>query len=191
VTISDAQVALSKRRIDAERLTSSVECIKGDFCALPAELPSVDLAFSIEAFVHAPSGKDYFRECARLVRPGGYLIVCDDFVSDARFRGQRPARRWIERFGRGWVAPNVETEEEARALAGAAGFSHVQTLDLTPHLEMRRPRDYAAGVLMRGLGWLPVKNNYWSMLYGGHALQVSLKRGWIKHLFVVWQRNPS
>lgn len=188
VTISDAQRELSQRRIEAAGLSSSVECIKGDFCALPPELPPVDLAFSIEAFVHAPSGEDYFRECARLVRPGGYLIVCDDFVSDARFRAERPAARWIDRFRRGWVAPNAETEEEARALASAAGFTHVETLDLTPHLEIRRPRDYAAGALMRCLGWLPVKNNYWSMLYGGHALQVSLKRGWVKHLFVVWQR---
>jgi ubiquinone/menaquinone biosynthesis C-methylase UbiE len=188
VTISDAQLALSKRRIEGAGLSSSITCIKGDFCALPAELPVVDLAFSIEAFVHAPSGKDYFRECARLIRPGGYLIVCDDFVTHARHRSERPSGRWIDRFARGWVAPNAETEEEARALAKAAGFSHVETLDLTPHLEIRRPRDYAAGALMRCFGWLPVRNNYWSMLYGGHALQVSLKRGWIKHLFVVWQR---
>jgi ubiquinone/menaquinone biosynthesis C-methylase UbiE len=188
VTISDAQRALSRRRIEAAGLSSSIDCIQADFCALPPDLPSVDLAFSIEAFVHAPSGKDYFRECARLIRPGGYLIVCDDFVSDARFRSERPSSRWIERVARGWVAPNVETEAEARTLAEAAGFAHVETLDLTPFLEMRRPRDYAAGALMRCLGWLPVKNNYWLMLYGGHALQLSLKRGWIKHRFVVWRR---
>jgi SAM-dependent methyltransferase len=189
VTISDAQVALAQRRIDAEQLASSITCIKGDFCALPSELPAVDLAFSIEAFVHAPSGQDYFRECARLVRPGGYLIVCDDFVTDPRLRAERPARRWLERFGRGWVAPNLEAEQEARSLARAAGFSHVETLDLTPHLEIRRPRDYAAGALMRCFGWLPVKNHYWLMLYGGHALQVALKRGWVKYLFVVFQRD--
>jgi SAM-dependent methyltransferase len=189
VTISDAQVELAKRRIEAQGLTASVECIKGDFCALPPGLPAVDLAFSIEAFVHAPSGEDYFRECARLIRPGGLLIVCDDYVSDASLRSDRRAARWIERFRRGWVAPNVRTEDEARSLARAAGFSHVETIDLSPYLEMRRVRDYAAGALMRCLGWLPVKNNYWSMLYGGHALQIALKRGFIQHLFVVWKRD--
>jgi SAM-dependent methyltransferase len=189
VTISDAQVSLAKSRIDAAGLTASVDCIRADFCALPRDLPQVDLAFSIEAFVHAPSGADYFRECARLIRPGGHLIVCDDFARSAQVRSDPRSGRWVERFRRGWVAPNVETQDEAKALAAAAGFTHVETLDLTPHLEIRRLRDYAAGALMRGLGWLPVKNNYWSMLYGGHALQIGLKRGFIQHLFMVWQRN--
>ncbi len=190
ITISDAQVELAKRRIADAGLSGSVECIKADFCALPP-LPPVDLAFSIEAFVHAPSGADYFRECAKLVRPGGYLIVCDDFVSSSRCLAERRPRRWIERFRRGWVAPNVLTEADATRLATEAGFSHVETLDLTPYLEIRRPRDYAAGALMRCFGWLPIEHNYWLMLYGGHALQVSLKRGWIAHLFVVWQRAPE
>jgi ubiquinone/menaquinone biosynthesis C-methylase UbiE len=189
VTISDAQVSLGRRRIDAAGLAGSVECIKGDFCRLPSDLSPVDLAFSIEAFVHAPSASDYFRECARLIRPGGQLIVCDDFVGAAHHRSEPRSRRWIERFQRGWVAPNAVTEEEARALAASAGFSHVETLDLTAYLESRRARDYAAGALMRCLGWAPVNNNYWSMLYGGHALQIGLKRGFIKHLFVVWRRD--
>ena len=191
VTISDAQVELSKERIREQGLAGSVECIKGDFCSLPSPLEPVDLAFSIEAFVHAPSGADYFRECARLVRPGGYLVVCDDFITDPQLRSGHRASSWIERFRQGWVASNVRTEREASELAANAGFTHVETLDLTPHLEIRRPRDYAAGVLMRGLGWLKVSNNYWLMLYGGHALQVCLKRGWIKHLFVVWRRDEA
>jgi hypothetical protein len=72
-----------------------------------------------------------------------------------------------------------------------AGFSHVETLDMTPFLEIRRPRDYAAGVLMRCFGWLPVNGSYWLMLYGGHALQLCLKRGWVRHLFTVWRREPT
>src|SRR5688572_3546220 len=71
-TISRTQVALARERIAAAGLSESVQCIEGDFCALPADIPQVDLAFSIEAFVHAPSGAKFFQECARLIRPGGY-----------------------------------------------------------------------------------------------------------------------
>lgn len=194
LTISPEQASLSRRRIDAQGLASSIECLEADFCALPSglgrvSLGSVDLAFSIEAFVHAPSSDAYFRECARLIRPGGTLIVCDDFISEARFRQAQPASRWIERFRRGWVAESLCTEEEAHERARRAGFSHVETLDLTPHLEIRRPRDYAIGALMRCFGWLPIENNYWRMLHGGHAGQIGLKRDWLKYAFVVWRRN--
>jgi len=196
VTISDEQVAISRRRIDQQGLASSVECVKGNFCELPPalgsiDLGSIDLAFSIEAFVHAPSGDDYFRECARLVRPGGTLIVCDDFITEGHYREGHAASRWIDRFRRGWVAKNVCTEDEANERAARAGFTHVETIDLTPYLEIRRPRDYAIGLLMRGFGWLPIENNYWLMLYGGHALQVGLKRGWMKYAVMVWRRNDG
>jgi SAM-dependent methyltransferase len=191
VTISEEQVTLSRRRIEAQALAGSIECIKGDFCALPPGLGPVDLAFSIEAFVHAPSGDDYFRECARLIRPGGMLIVCDDFITDGRFAQGHRASRWLDRFRRGWVASNLCTEAEANERAARAGFSHVTTIDLTPYLEIRRLRDYAAGALMRTIGWLPIENNYWLMLYGGHALQIGLKRGWMKHAFVVWRRDAG
>ena len=191
VTISEAQVQFARQRIAEAGLTDRVECRKGDFCALPEDIGPVDLAFSIEAFLHAPSAADYFRNCARLVRPGGYLIVCDDFLSAGALRSMPPASGWIERFQRGWVAPNALSEQETKALAVGAGFSHVETLDMTPFLEIRRPRDYAAGVLMRCFGWLPVNGSYWLMLYGGHALQLCLKRGWVRHLFTVWRREPT
>jgi hypothetical protein len=36
-----------------------------------------------------------------------------------------------------------------------------------------------------------VNGSYWLMLYGGHALQLCLKRGWVRHLFTVWRREPT
>lgn len=75
VTISAAQAKLARLRIDEAVLAEALQCVEGDFCALPAGLARVALAFSIEAFVHAPSAADYFREWARLVAPGGYRIV--------------------------------------------------------------------------------------------------------------------
>lgn len=189
VTISPTQVALAQARIEAHGLAERVRCVHGDFCALPPGLPSADLAFAIESFVHAPDAAAFFTECARLVRPGGYLIVCDDFLGAAGVRGDRKADGWIRRFSQGWRAGNLQSEREAVALAAEHGFTQVESLDLSGYLEIRRPRDYVTAALMRCLGWLPITSSYWSMLYGGHAAQVCLGRGWIKHLFLVWRRD--
>lgn len=188
ITISPAQVALAEKRIQTEGLSARVRCVEGDFCALPADLAPADLAFAIESFVHAPDGAAFFAESAKLVRPGGYLIVCDDFLTASGRRAPRRAQGWIQRFRRGWRAGNLQTEDEARQLAERVGFVHAETLDLSTYLETRRPRDYAIAALMRGFGWLPINTSYWSMLYGGHAGQLCIEQGWVKHLFVVWQR---
>lgn len=189
LTISPAQVELARARIAAQGLASQVSCIHGDFCSLPAGLGPVDLAFGIESFIHAPDGAAFFTEAARVVRPGGLLLVCDDLLSPPAARQHPAAERWVQRFRDGWKGFNVITEEDAHRRARQAGFEPVETLDLTPHLEIGRPRDYALGALMRGFGWLPISGSYWSMLYGGHALQLALKKGWIQHLLVAWRRT--
>jgi cyclopropane fatty-acyl-phospholipid synthase-like methyltransferase len=189
VTISPAQVALATERISARGLADKIRCVHGDFCNLPAGLPQVDLAFGIESFIHAPDAAAFFEQCARLIRPGGYLIVCDDLLANPSVRDDRRASGWLERVRRGWKGCNLIAESEATTLAEGVGFKHRETLDMGPFLEIRRPRDYAMAALMRCFGWLPVKGSYWSMLYGGHALQLSLERGWIKHLVLVWQRQ--
>ena len=49
-----------------------------DFTALPDDLAGFDLAFAIESFVHADPAAAFFREAARVLRPGGALVVIDD-----------------------------------------------------------------------------------------------------------------
>lgn len=189
ITLSQAQVDFATQRIEALGSGDSVRCLRGDFCALPEALEPADLAFAIESFIHAASAQQFFQQCAALVRPGGYLIVCDDYLTDARWRDDARVARWLERVARGWLGVNLITADEAQAHAAQAGFSHEATEDFTPHLEISRPRDLAIGALMRTLGWLPPLNRYWLMLYGGHALQVCLKRGWIRYSFMVWKRE--
>ena len=41
---------------------------------------------------------------------------------------------------------------------------------------------------MRILNTLALKNRYLQMLYGGHALQICLKKRWICHQFIVLEK---
>ena len=85
----------------------------------------------------------------------------------------------LERFTRGWHVNTLLEREALQQLASTFGFEHVDTLDLTPFLELDRPRDRAIAALMTTLGWLPLSAPGWAKLVGGHALQVCLKRGWV------------
>ncbi|HEU5075077.1 MAG TPA: methyltransferase domain-containing protein [Polyangiaceae bacterium] len=188
VSISERQVAMAGERIAAVGLADRVRSVHGDFCHLPPGLAPAGLAYAIEAFVHARSARAFFEQCAALVERDGALILCDDFIADPRVASDPAAQRWLERFRRGWVVGSLLDFSQLETVAREHGFENEETIDLSRFQEMNRPRDYAIGALMRSFGWLPIADSYWSMLYGGHALQVAHKRGFLRYLFSVWRK---
>jgi cyclopropane fatty-acyl-phospholipid synthase-like methyltransferase len=184
ITVSPVQARLGQERIAAMGLADRVRIIEGDYTALPSDLGPADLAYAIESFVHGPSPERFFTEAARVLRPGGVLIVCDDVRGNDS--GERAART-IARFTRGWHVNALLTPLELRRCAEAAGFEHESTLDLTPYLELGRPRDRAIAVLTALFGWLP--STRLAPLTGGSALQTALAHRWIEYHFAVFIRH--
>ena len=123
--------ATRRRRIREAGLSDRLTCLEGDYCALPESIPPADLAYAVESFVHGPNPTRFFAQCARLVRPHGLLVICDDFRRPVT---EPAATRAVERFRRGWHLNTLIHPEDLRAVATAAGFEHVSTDDLTPHL---------------------------------------------------------
>jgi hypothetical protein len=74
-------------------------------------------------------------------------------------------------------------------LAEAAGFDHVSTVDLTPHLDGGRPRDRLIAACVAVFGWLPLDGTRFGHLLGGSALQTCLSRGWIGYDLALFRRR--
>lgn len=190
ITISKRQVELAAERIAAAGLTGQVSCQLGDFCDLTmAGSVEADAAYAIESFVLGTDAQAFFVACAKRIRPGGLLMICDDFVADASLLEDRRARGWLERFAEGWRAGSLIDPAQLAELAKSSGFVQEDSVDLSGYLELGRPRDQLIAALIRTLGWLPIRGEYWSMLYGGHALQVALQQGYMKYLFTTWRRE--
>jgi tocopherol O-methyltransferase len=186
VTLSPVQVEQAARRFTAAGLGDRLRSLRADFCALPGDIERVDMAFAIEAFLHVADPVRFFAECARVIRPGGLLLVCDDMLGDRASDPQ--ARRWLGRFRRGWHVHTLLTPAQTAELAGAAGFRLRETIELTPYLELGRARDIGIAALMRALGWLPIAGPTFDSFLGGHALQVCLERGYLGHTVLVLER---
>lgn len=183
ITLSPVQARLAQRRIRESGLLDRVVCLEGDYGNLPAEVGLADLAYAIESFVHGPAPDRFFAQCRRLIRPGGMLIICDDFrrtTTDPR------AARAIERFSRGWHVNSLLGREALHAAAQAAGFEHQSTVDLSPCLELRRTRDRVLEALLPLLNWLPLDGRRFDHVAGGSALQTCLEQGWIGYDLVTF-----
>lgn len=185
ITLSPVQARLAVGRTAAAGLADRVACREGDYNDLPSDIGPADLVYAIESFVHGPTPDRFFEQCYRVVRPGGVLIVCDDF---ARPTSDQRAALAIDRFCRGWHINTLLEPEALRGLARAAGFVPESTVDLTPYLELRRLRDRVIGRLVPLLDWLPIEARRFEHLAGGSALQSCLANGWIGYDFVQFRR---
>jgi SAM-dependent methyltransferase len=186
VTLSPVQVRAARERIESEGLSDRVACIEGDYGDLPDGMQAADVAYAIESFVHGPDPARFFAEAARLVRPGGALVICDD----VRRRGDsRKAERAIHRFEVGWHVNSLLGADELQSLAGDACFEHASTDDLSSYLELRRPRDRVIGAGVAMFGRLPLERTRLGPLVGGSALQKSLASGWIGYDLMVFTRR--
>jgi cyclopropane fatty-acyl-phospholipid synthase-like methyltransferase len=185
ITLSPVQARIAARRIEGLKLADRLTCVEGDYTALPGSVAPADLAFAIESFVHGPSPEAFFAECARLVRPGGVLVICDDLRRPTTAPSAAPA---LERYQRGWHVNTLLTREELIGHAEAAGFTHDHTTNLTPWLELGRPRDIAIDLFVALFGWLPLHRTPLGHLVGGSALHRCLTRGWIGY-DIVWLRR--
>ena len=185
ITLSPVQVKLAKQIIDKANLTDRVLCIEGDYSNLPNNTKRADVAYAIESFVHSQDPDQFFVQCSRLIKPGGLLILCDDFRKSETGSAEK---KTIERFCKGWHINTLLNLKECYSLADSKGFRHKQTINLSPYLELYRYRDRAARVLLALSQLIPLYKTNIDYLVGGTALQECLKRGWIDYNLVIFQR---
>lgn len=189
VTLSGVQATRGRERARSAGVGDRIEILQADFHALPDDLRAAHLAYAIEAFVHAADPAAFFASAARHVTPRGLLVVCDDFLSTEDSASSAADRRTLNRVREGWLASSLMTLNAATAHAQRAGFSLLKNIDLTPYLELDRPRDRVIRLLVQLGRILPVSEHALGSLAGGSALQSALRSRLIEFRFVVWRRG--
>jgi SAM-dependent methyltransferase len=191
LTISPAQAGIARRLLVQAGVDDRIGVREGDFLDPPAALAGADLAFSIEAFVHGPDPAAYFRAAAGVLRPGGRLVICDDLLTPAGAAPTGTQARRLAQFRAGWRVASLVTVEAATRLGAAAGLRLVSDDDLTPFLELRRPRDRWIAALVAAARPLPSRwrGEYWHSLAGGDALQRCLSTGLVGYRLLGFRRD--
>jgi cyclopropane fatty-acyl-phospholipid synthase-like methyltransferase len=121
VNVSDVQLSVARDAIAKGGLGGRVRCVNASATDLPFETASVDHVISVEAAFHFAPRAAFFREAARVLRPGGTLVVADLLIAPATGRA---GAKLLEQLSRSLAFPceNACTLGEYRAEVASSGL---------------------------------------------------------------------
>ncbi|HJT03643.1 MAG TPA: methyltransferase domain-containing protein [Pseudonocardiaceae bacterium] len=131
ITLAARQVNKAGSYAARRGLAHRVQFEVADFTATSFPDASFDVVWAVESLCHAAQKAAFYQEAARLLRPGGRVVVAD-FVRAGRpldATGERLLHEWLS----GWAVPDIDTPGEHTEHLAAAGFVDTRLDDVTAH----------------------------------------------------------
>jgi sarcosine/dimethylglycine N-methyltransferase len=125
IDLTGERVAAARNLSDLVGLSDRVAFVEGDVTSLPFRDASFDVCLSQEALLHVADKRALFRECRRVLRPGG-KVAFTDWTAQPSLEGEEH-----ERLERAFHAPGIESADGYLAHLHAAGFRTVEVDDLS------------------------------------------------------------
>jgi tocopherol O-methyltransferase len=133
-----SQIIRAREIARARSLDGLVRFEQADYTRTSFPAGSFDVVWALESLCHAPHKEAFYIEAARLLRPGGRLVVAEYIRASRELDEEAEAliSEWLD----GWCMPDLSTREEHLASAVASGLSDVRLVDHTSstHRSLRR-----------------------------------------------------
>jgi cyclopropane fatty-acyl-phospholipid synthase-like methyltransferase len=129
ITPVTQHVYAARKKAHDLSLSDRVSFHEADYAYTAFPNASFDVIWALESVCHAQSKEAFYREAARLLRPGGRIVVAE-YIRTSRHLVPTldfQMREWLD----GWCIPDIDTADEHVAAATGAGFSGVRLTDYT------------------------------------------------------------
>jgi len=135
---STAMLQAAKKRLHG---IGNVELRRGELEALPIDAATLDAATLMLVLHHVPEPERAIGEVARVLKPGGRVLVVDMLPHDRESYRQQMGHVWLG-FG----------EAQVEALLTDGGFADVRLVALPPDRRAKGPALFAAAARRRSRG---------------------------------------
>lgn len=132
LTLSEVQVQAARKRASEEDVEPLV-CFR-EHDANKLDLPSgtFDRVWIVECSEHIHDKEAFFRDCARLLTPGGRIGLCIWLKGPA---GGAEAESIVQGVCEAMFCPSLLTMDEQTAMLDQAGFGSIVADDITAHVQ--------------------------------------------------------
>ncbi len=145
ITLSKEQFLEGQKYVQEAKLDNRVQIAVEDYTSTSFPDQSFDLVFGIESYCHARPKSAAYKEAFRLLKPGGKLIIIDNFETE---EGRKPKnKKTINKLLQRWAISDVDSEDETILTLQRAGFDNIQTESLTKNIIKSINRIYTLSLL--------------------------------------------
>ncbi len=149
VTISRAQVDIANERAAAEGLADRVRFEYANAMELPFPDGSFDAAWAVESLLHMPDRLTVLREIARVLRPGGRLVLADPVLRSPDLTDKQ--RAVLADFYDLFKVVHIPPVDDYPKLVRDSGFQFDKLIDVGDHTDRYRLGPRGWRLLSEGL----------------------------------------
>jgi sterol 24-C-methyltransferase len=154
VNIVESQLAVARRRAAERGLSDRVRFVLGDAMRMDFADEAFDAVYLFEAGCHMPDKPRFYRECVRVLRPGG-VFVGQDWFKKHHAAPEEEARH-VEPICRLFSVPNLISLTDLKECLEGLGLAVRRCQSMAEQGDILRNWELVDGHVVRAVhGWLP------------------------------------
>ena len=149
ITLSEKQVLRGNENIIKSGVSNRVEILFMDYTSTTFQDNTFDVVWACESLSSCHDKRDFAKEAARVLKPGGRLVLSDFFRNNNVPQDDQLIKKWCQ----SWAMAPLSTVKELKSTLEENGFSSIRVKELSAEIAP------TVGRLYRGylLGAIPSK----------------------------------
>ena len=143
ISLSEKQIVLANQMAVEKRISEKVNFQLMDFTNTSLPTEHFDVVWCCEAMCHAQDKSAFIKECFRVLKPSGRLVISDYFLPKKVVEDKS---NWLKKWCDTWAMHSFDTIDTFKRRLLESGYESVENHDYSSHIEKSARRMYYAAI---------------------------------------------